>query len=160
VHGKKYICVYYIHIHIFRMVHPTLTQTILEIKMLGRVFTFSVLKLVAIMALIWITSAFVFCSCCTYTLTDVIDILFEKAIVLFGGSKDVSIRVKRLQDKTCACKSPWYSPCVVWGSMQVKEDSCNLSGGCENSAAIGGAEERDTVGKCSSSNVANSCDKA
>ena len=136
-----------------------LTQTIIEIKILGRVYKLSILKIIAMAILGWIIFAFVFCSCCTLTLTDVIDIGFEKLLNYFNGSDEVSVRVKSLQDKKCSCDSPWDSPCVVWGNKQVKEESCNTEGGCEDKSNVKGASEKSTSDKCASKSCSDDCDK-
>ena len=120
-----------------------LTQTIIEINVLGRSYKLSILKLLAIFFLVFIVSAFTFCSCCTYTLTDEIDIVFENAMNMISGSNEVSVRVKTIKEKTCECDSPWYSPCVVWGSKSIKEQSCNEQGTCETKSSVKGAVESD-----------------
>ena len=66
------------------------------------------------------------------------------------GSDEVSVEISNIHKKTCECKSPWYSPCVIWGSKSVKESGCNkenkekdtLTNGVD-SAALGsqGAKE-------------------
>ena len=106
-----------------------LTQTVIEINVMGKSIKLSVLKIIALVVLGWCMAAFVLCSCCIYTLTDVIDIAYEKVSNYLNGSNEVSVRIQSILDKPCDCDSPWYSPCVVWGNKQVKEQSCNKEGG-------------------------------
>jgi len=136
-----------------------LNQTFLEMKIFGRTIKLTLLNIIMMLILFWTVGAFVLCSCCTYTLTDVIDLAYDKVLRLMGDNSEVSVRIQNIRDKTCACDSPWYSPCVVWGNKQVKEDSCNKDGGCENQNYIKGADETETSSgkKCSGSNGANKC---
>ena len=137
-----------------------LTQTIIEINVLGRSYKLSILKILAIMFLAFVVSAFTFCSCCTYTLTDVIDIAFEKFMNLINGSTEMSVRVKTIKEKTCDCDSPWYSPCVVWGNKEIKEQSCNSKGSCERKSNVQGAVESDTQERSIIKDSSKECDKA
>tara|TARA_B110000444_G_C18764011_1_gene559011 strand:+ start:553 stop:1059 length:507 start_codon:yes stop_codon:yes gene_type:complete len=136
-----------------------LNQTFLEMKILGRVIKLTLLNIIMMIILFWTVGAFVLCSCCTYTLTDVIDLAYDKVLRLMGDTGEVSVRIQNIHDKTCACDSPWYSPCVVWGNKQVKEDSCNKEGGCEEANAVKGADETETSTgkKCVGSSGANKC---
>ena len=136
-----------------------LNQTFLEIKLMGRVLKLTLLNIIMILILLWTIGAFVLCSCCTYTLTDVIDLAYDKAMRLMGDNSEVSVRIQDIRDKSCACDSPWYSPCVVWGNKQVKEDSCNKEGGCEDENPVKGADETETSSgkKCGGSNGASKC---
>lgn len=135
-----------------------LNQTLIDIKILGREIKLSVIKVILIVILSWVISAFVLCSCCTYTLTDVIDLAYDKVLQLLGDNNEVSLRIQNIHDKKCACDSPWYSPCVVWGNKQIKEDSCNKEGGCEENAYIKGANESESsLKKCGTSDCANKC---
>lgn len=135
-----------------------LNQTLIDIKILGREIKLSLIKMIWLGILLWITSAFVICSCCTYTLTDVIDLAYDKILRLLGNNNEVSLRIQHIHDKKCACKSPWYSPCVVWGNKQIKEDSCNKEGSCEDNAYVKGADESEcSLKKCETSNCADKC---
>lgn len=136
-----------------------LNQTLIDIKILGREIKLSLLKVIIICILLWIISAFLLCSCCTYTLTDVIDLVYDKFIRLLGDKNEVSLRIQHIHNKKCACKSPWYSPCVVWGNKQIKEDSCNKDGSCEDNTYVKGANESECSSKkcCLSNNSTSKC---
>ena len=82
-----------------------LNQTFLEIKLLGRVVKLTLLNIIMILILLWIIAAFVLCSCCTYTLTDVIDLAYDKVLRLMGDNSEVSVRIQDIHDKNCACDS-------------------------------------------------------
>lgn len=135
-----------------------LNQTFIEINVLGRVYKLTLLKIILGAILAWIISAFVLCSCCTYTLTDVIDLAYDKVMRLMGNNNEVSLRIQGIHNKTCECKSPWYSPCVVWGNKQIKEDSCNKEGGCEDENDVESANETEcATGSCVGSSSVNKC---
>ena len=136
-----------------------LNQTFLEIKVLGKVIKLTLLNIIMMLILGWIIGAFVLCSCCKYTLTDIIDLAYDKLLRLLGDTSEVSVRIQNIHEKDCACESPWYSPCVVWGNKQVKEDSCNKTGGCEDKNNIKGATESETSSndKCSGAGRASKC---
>lgn len=135
-----------------------LNQTFMEINVLGRVYRLTILKMIIGSILAWIISAFVLCSCCTYTLTDVIDLAYDKAFRLMGNNDKISLRIQNIYDKTCSCKSPWYSPCVVWGNKQIKEDSCNKEGSCEDNNIVDSADETEcATGSCVGSSSVNKC---
>jgi hypothetical protein len=86
----------------------------------------ALIKVVVTATAVWIILGMTMCSCCSYTATDMIRLAFHSAYNLLTGSDEVSIEVKDIRKKTCECtESPWYSPCVIWGSKSAKESGCN-----------------------------------
>lgn len=92
---------------------------------------FSPVNILAIICLIWLISGFVICSCCEYTLADTLKLAYYKLWSYVGDADEIKIVVEDIKKKKCDCDSPWYSPCVVWGSKQAKEASCNKNKTCE-----------------------------
>jgi hypothetical protein len=74
----------------------------------------STLKYAIAIALVWLILGMTMCSCCRYTLGDMIRLAFHAVYNLLTGSDEVSIEITDIQKKTCKCDSPWYSPCVIW----------------------------------------------
>ena len=50
---------------------------------------------------------------------------FHAVYNILTGSDEVSIEIAGIHKKECDCSSPWYSPCVIWGSKSIKESGCN-----------------------------------
>jgi hypothetical protein len=84
----------------------------------------SALKYAIAIALVWLVLGMTMCSCCSYTLGDMIRLAFHAVYNLLTGSDEVSIEITDIRKKTCECESPWYSPCVIWGSKSAKESGC------------------------------------
>jgi hypothetical protein len=85
----------------------------------------SVLKYAIAIALVWVVLGMTMCSCCSYTLGDMFRLAFHTVYSLLTGSDEVSIEITDIRKKTCECDSPWYSPCVIWGSKSAKENACS-----------------------------------
>jgi hypothetical protein len=84
----------------------------------------SALKYAIAIALVWVVLGMTMCSCCSYSLGDMIRLAFHTVYNLLTGSDEVSIEITDIRKKTCECASPWYSPCVIWGSKSAKEGGC------------------------------------
>ena len=112
------------------------------------------LKYAIAIALVWVVLGMTMCSCCNYTLGDMIRLAFHTVYNLLTGSDEVSIEITDIRKKTCECKSPWYSPCVIWGSKSAKESGCTekckkkkdaLENGVD-AAALGSQGAKDAFG--------------
>tara|TARA_Y100000816_G_scaffold292585_1_gene288828 strand:- start:111 stop:506 length:396 start_codon:yes stop_codon:yes gene_type:complete len=76
-------------------------------------------------------------------------IFFLKLWSFVGDADQVKIQIKALEgDAPCKCDSPWYSPCVVWGSKGAKDASCNKNGTCEDKYSPGAGEANSKPTKC------------
>ena len=84
----------------------------------------TIIKYIIAIALVWIVMGVSICSCCSYTLGDMIRLAFHAVYSLLSGNDEVSIEITDIRKKTCECSSPWYSPCVIWGSKSAKESGC------------------------------------
>jgi hypothetical protein len=82
------------------------------------------LKYIVAIALVWVVLGVTVCSCCKYTIRDILQLVFHAIYKLLSGSDEVSVEVENIHKKTCECDSPWYSPCVIWGSKSAKEGGC------------------------------------
>jgi len=82
------------------------------------------MKYLIAIALVWVVLGMTMCACCSYTLGDIIRLAFHSIYNIMTGSDEVSIEISDIRKKTCECKSPWYSPCVIWGSKAAKESGC------------------------------------
>ena len=100
----------------------------------------SVLKYAIAIALVWVVLGMTMCSCCSYTLGDIIRLAFHSMYSLLTGSDEVSIEMTDIRKKTCECSSPWYSPCVIWGSKSAKEGGCTKDCKKENDALKNGVD--------------------
>jgi hypothetical protein len=85
----------------------------------------SALKYAIAIALVWVVLGMTMCSCCSYTLGDMFRLAFHAVYSLLTRSDEVSIEITDIRKKTCECDSPWYSPCVIWGSKSAKESACS-----------------------------------
>ena len=84
-----------------------------------------VIKYIIIIAIVWVVMGMTICSCCKYTLGDMLRLAIHAVYNLLTGSDEVSIEIADIHKKSCNCSSPWYSPCVIWGSKSAKESGCN-----------------------------------
>jgi hypothetical protein len=82
------------------------------------------MKYLIAIALVWVVLGMTMCACCSYTLGDIMRLVFHSIYNIMTGSDEVSIEISDIRKKTCECKSPWYSPCVIWGSKSAKESGC------------------------------------
>jgi hypothetical protein len=87
--------------------------------------SYSGVKIVIGLIVIWIVSGMVFCSCCQYSIIDMIKLFIHFLYSLISGNNEMSLEVKNIKTKPCNCDSPWYSPCVIWGSKKLKDSCCN-----------------------------------
>jgi hypothetical protein len=122
----------------------------------------TVLKYAIAISLVWVVLGMTMCSCCRYTLGDIIRLAFHTVYNLLTGSDEVSIEITDIRKKTCECSSPWYSPCVIWGSKSAKESGCTkeckkkndaLNNGVD-AAALGSQGAKDAFGcGCAATNT-------
>lgn len=110
----------------------TLLSSTLELKMGKMKIVFTLYNIIMICILLFVIAAFLFCSCCSLTFSDMISLVVNRIIFMVTDSDEVKIDIEKLKEKGCACDSPWYSPCVIWGSKSAKEEVCNVEGGCLN----------------------------
>ena len=115
------------------------------------------LKIVIAAVVIWILAAMVTCSCCKYTVGDMFRLATHFAYNVISGSDEVTIEIADIRKKTCECKSPWYSPCVIWGSKNAKDGGCTKDCHKEKKAVEDGVDESLTKTKGGASKEAFGC---
>lgn len=123
----------------------------MEIKILDTTVEISIMYMLTGTVLLWILGGFLICSCCQYTVTDGVMLVYYKLLKMVGDSDEISIKLQSIQAKTCDCESPWYSPCVMWGSKKMKEAGCNKDGGCDKKQLDGAAENTNSKNGCKDS---------
>lgn len=110
-------------------------------ELASNIFSFTALKIVIGIAIAWLIAGMTLCSCCKYTIADMMRLASHFAYNIVSGNDEVSIEITDIRKKTCECKSPWYSPCVIWGSKSAKEKGCTKDCHAEKDPLENGIDE-------------------
>lgn len=101
----------------------------------------TVFKYIISIVLVWFILGLVVCSCCKYTIGDILRLISHTIYKLISGNDEVSIEIEDIHKKTCECDdSPWYSPCVIWGSKSAKENGCSKDDTKESDTLVNGVD--------------------